>query len=547
MKLFISYARVDKSFCIQIVNMLDVHDTWFDQRLYAGQHWWKEILRRLDWCEGFVYLLSPESVASEYCRREFELAMGLGRHIFPVLIHEGTDIPAPLRDIQYADMSKGLTGEAVKTLLNAIYSAERGAYRQPSGPTPNITPDAIKPPVPNLNNVISVAAAAMERGEYDQAVYVLKQAKAAGYKARFINLDALLAEAEAGLERQAYLRDAERDYRPIADLIRVKKTFKLGCEAFQAFRQQYPDYDPECLALLCEGHTSKENSMPPEQVAAPAAVAAVPAPAGAPAPTHLQLSAPPPVLRAAPALLSSASLPLLEWCEIAPGPVRIKYVDDQNTVRDVRTVEVKALRMARYPVTNAQYQVFLNDPSGYANVRWWQYSPHARQWRINNPQPKPSSYKGDERPRERVSWYDALAFCHWLGARLGCTISLPTLAQWQRAAKGDSDRLFPWGDTFDPSLANTRESSLNMTTLVTRYPGGAGPFGTMDMAGNVWEWCLDAETPNGLTLDIAANAKRAIQGGSFLGGQERAQIALRYCLKPETQYASIGFRVVMLP
>lgn len=544
MKLFISYARVDKSFCIQIVNTLDVHETWFDQRLYAGQHWWKEILRRLDWCEGFVYLLSPESVASEYCRREFELALGLGRHIFPVLIQEGTEIPPPLRDIQYADMTKGLTGEAVKTLLNAIYSAERGLYRPPSGAAPSITPESIKPPMPNPNNVIGVAAAAMERGEYDQAVYVLKQAIAAGYKARFINLEALLAEAEAGLERQTYLRDAEREYRPIVELIRSKKTFKLGCEAFQAFRQQYPDYDPESLALLCQGQLNQNSPTPVPVATAAGAVAASTVATGAGAPPSQPSQ--PLLSRTPPAQISSFHLPLLEWCDISAGPVRIKYVDEQNAVRDVRTVEVKALRMARYPVTNAQYQVFLNDPNGYANPRWWQYSPHARQWRINNPHPKPPSYKGDERPRERVSWYDALAFCHWLSARLGCTISLPALAQWQRAAKADTDRLFPWGDTFDTSRANTRESGLNMTTLVTRYPAGAGPFGTMDMAGNVWEWCLDAETPNGLTLDITTNAKRAIQGGSFLGGQERAQIALRYCLKPETQYASIGFRIVML-
>lgn len=527
MKLFISYARVDRSYCIQIADTLDVHDAWFDQRLYAGMHWWKEILRRLEWCEGFVYLLSPESVASDYCQREYKVAQALGRPIFPVLIHPDTPIPPELREVQYADMSKGLTAEAVKILLNSIYIAETGRYQHAQAPLPGIGPEMINPPAPNPANVISMVAAAMERGQYDQAVYVLRHAKASGFKPRFVNVDALLAEAEANLERQAYLRDAERDYRQIADLIRTKKTFKLGCEAFQAFRQQYPDYDPDSLALLCEGRVPANGSGTPAS-AAPKAAAA---------------GAPKPVVRAS---SNGVTMPLLEWCDILAGPVRIKYMDEQNTVRDVRTVEVRALQMARYPVTNAQYQLFLNDPSGYANPRWWQFSPHARHWRMNNPQPKPASYKGDERPRERVSWYDALAFCHWLSARLNCTISLPTLAQWQRAAKGDSDHLFPWGDTFDTERANTGESSLNMTTLVTRYPGGAGPFGTLDMAGNVWEWCLDAETPNGLTLDIAVSAKRAIQGGSFLGGQERAQIALRYCLKPETQYASIGFRLVRL-
>ena len=100
MRLFVSYARVDKPYCIQIIEMLDVHEVWYDQRLYAGQQWWKEILRRLDWCEGFIYLLSPESVASEYCRREFELALNLGRHIFPVLIHpDGSEEEIPSKKV----------------------------------------------------------------------------------------------------------------------------------------------------------------------------------------------------------------------------------------------------------------------------------------------------------------------------------------------------------------------------------------------------------------------------------------------------------------
>ena len=124
MRIFVSYARVDKPFCIQIVDTLDVHETWYDQRLYAGQNWWKEILRRLDWCESFVYLLSSDSVSSEYCRKEFELAQSLGKHIVPVLIREGVNLPDNLKDTQYVDLTNGITIEAVKVLLNSIYIAE---------------------------------------------------------------------------------------------------------------------------------------------------------------------------------------------------------------------------------------------------------------------------------------------------------------------------------------------------------------------------------------------------------------------------------------
>ncbi len=176
MRLFVSYARVDKPYCIQIVDTLETHETWYDQRLYAGQDWWKEILRRLDWCDGFIYLLSPESVESEYCRREFELAQSLGRHIFPVVVHPETEIPADLQNIQYADLSKGLTVQTVKTLLNAIYIAETEVKRQL--PVQFGSPDSIQSPRVDPGSVVSSAVRALDSNQFDQAVFLLRQYRA---------------------------------------------------------------------------------------------------------------------------------------------------------------------------------------------------------------------------------------------------------------------------------------------------------------------------------------------------------------------------------
>src|SRR5574338_719951 len=108
MKLFVSYARVDRPYCTQVVDLLDAHNVWFDQRLYAGQDWWKEIQRRLDWCDGFIYLLSPDSVVSQYCVREYELAKAARKHIFPVIIRDNTQMPESLRMVQHVDLSKGI-------------------------------------------------------------------------------------------------------------------------------------------------------------------------------------------------------------------------------------------------------------------------------------------------------------------------------------------------------------------------------------------------------------------------------------------------------
>jgi formylglycine-generating enzyme required for sulfatase activity len=526
MRLFVSYARVDKPYCIQIVDTLDVHEIWYDQRLYAGQQWWKEILRRLDWCEGFVYLLSPDSTASDYCRKEFELAQSLGRHIFPVMIQDNTPVPTVLKEVQYADLSKGLTPEAVKILLNSIYIAERQKQSQAQGVSVSvITSDDVKPPQINPATVISAAASAMEKGQFDHAVFLLKQAKANGFTSRFIKIDAILAEAETALDRQAYLREAEREYKQIAELVHMKRTRNLGCEAFRAFNKDYPDYDPDCL-----GQTCGDTPAPTAYSATTERIEVSLTPTLTPAPT------PPPAV---------FSLPLLEWCEIPAGIVSVEEINP-NGQPNRKPYFVDMFGVSKYPVTNAQYECFLQDPMGYANLAWWQFSSHAHAWRMNNPQPKPSRFKGDERPRETVNWYDALAFCNWLSARTSMTITLPTQAQWQRAARGDDNRLFPWGDNFDPNRCNARESEIKMTTLVMRYPNGISPYGVYDMTGNVWEWCLNAKSDHDNHIDITSNEERAVHGGSFVSVHQRSQISFHYHLNPQTYYASIGFRVVHL-
>ncbi len=510
MRLFVSYARVDKPFCVQVVNTLDVHETWYDQRLYAGQHWWKEILRRLDWCEGFIYLISTESLDSEYCRREFELARKLGRHIFPVLIQNGVVLPPELAELQYADFSKGITPDAVKTLLNAIYLAEHTQAESQNGhrqsPEQIIAPEEIRLPEKEPAALIGAAAAAMEKNQFDQAVYLLRQAKSNNFTSQFIDLDVLLKEAEAELARQTYLREAEREYRQIAELVKYRRTRRLGCKAFQAFSQSYPDYDPDNLASICSKTPPLLPSMLLPRKAEPA-----------------------------------FELPMLDWCEIPAGNVLM-----ENTPGRQQTVYIDAFHISKYPITNAQYQVFLDEKDGYADAVWWDFSPHARAWRAAHPESRASKFKGDERPREMVNWFDAMAFTRWLSARMEATITLPSEGQWVRAARGDDRRVYPWGDKFDKDRCNTLESKLKMTTMVVRYPDGVSPYGVYDMAGNVWEWCLNTKADRSTTPEITSNDERVVHGGSYLGPAQRARISFCYYLKPKVFYASIGFRIVRL-
>jgi formylglycine-generating enzyme required for sulfatase activity len=507
MRLFISYARVDKPYCIQIVDTLYVHDTWYDQRLHAGQDWWKEITLRIEWCDGFVYLLSPESVTSEYCIKEYELARSLNKHIFPVLIHKATNIPKELQELQYADLSEGLTGEAVTTLLNSIYMAEHTLSKSDSGGGGmHITPDMLTPPRVNLDAAITKAVTAMGNKQFDNAVFLLKQAKAQGFKSKFTDIDAVLREAEAGLERQTFLREAEREYQHIRALMNFEGTQDLGCQALKNFARAFPNYDPDKLMQKC-GQT---RELPPVQVKV----------AG-------RASSP-----------GTGGLPLLEWCEIPAG--RVTYAGEGKT----RTLGIDSFYIAKYPVTNAQYQIFVNHPNGYSNPKWWTFSEHARKWFAENPKAIANTYPGDELPRERVNWFAAMAFCNWLSAQTGEEITLPTDAQWRRAAQGDSNCLYTWGNEFDTNKANTSENGLKITTLVTRYAEGVSPFGVYDMIGNVWEWCLNTRLGHRDGTDLTSDEKRIVHGGSHISPADRCTIPFNYVLNPLVYHTSIGFRIV---
>ena len=139
-------------------------------------------------------------------------------------------------------------------------------------------------------------------------------------------------------------------------------------------------------------------------------------------------------------------------------------------------VTLPAFEIGRYPVTNAQYTEFVRATRHEAPNYW-------REGRV------PEELAGH--PVVNVTWRDAMAYVAWLGERTGKPYRLPTEAEWEKAARGDDGRLWPWGNDWDAGRANCRPAGPGATTLVGAYsPDGDSPCGAADMAGNVWEWCL---------------------------------------------------------
>ena len=243
---------------------------------------------------------------------------------------------------------------------------------------------------------------------------------------------------------------------------------------------------------------------------------------------------------------SEEDIPQMDWVDISAGTVTLEDMTafDHGTQGGLR--HVTPFAMAKFPVTHAQYQLFVEASDGYSDVQWWDYSSEAQLWRAAHPQPHPSAFPQAHAPRAGVSWYDAVAFCQWLSSKTGHIITLPTESQWQRAAQGDTTQAYPWGNEFDRKRCNSSIGEKAYSpTPVGQYPDGASPYGVMDQAGNVWEWCVTEWTIESSSLK--GSNKRILRGGAWNSDVTTIlRVGYRYRCDPDQEKTNVGFRCVLI-
>ena len=210
-------------------------------------------------------------------------------------------------------------------------------------------------------------------------------------------------------------------------------------------------------------------------------------------------------------------LPQAQYAKLDEAPMHVRFLEPY--------------RIARYPVTNAEYEVFVN-ATGHA---------------------PPPHWEGGKVPRGKatlpvvhISWYDATAYAEWARGRL------PTEAEWEKAARGADGRIYPWGNEFKPSTDQGAPFLTDQLTPVGNRPTAVSPYGVHEVAGNVWEWTSDWYQPyegNNHRDSDYGDKQKILRGGSWL--EVRDETANRYfrCANrlhapPNYAASNIGFRCV---
>jgi len=188
-------------------------------------------------------------------------------------------------------------------------------------------------------------------------------------------------------------------------------------------------------------------------------------------------------------------------------------------------VSVGAFRIGRVPVTNAEYAVFVAASGHPAPSHWPGGAPTAGQ---------------ESHPVTYVSWQDARAFCTWAGG------FLPSEAQWERAARGDDGRAWPWGN--EAPTADRATFAFSEASAVGLRSAGASPFGALDLAGNAWEWTTSAY--RGYPYDAAdgreddrSSEQRVVRGGAYSHGPGEIRCSYRHGMLPGAIDHYVGFRL----
>ena len=227
------------------------------------------------------------------------------------------------------------------------------------------------------------------------------------------------------------------------------------------------------------------------------------------------------------------------WVKVPAGECHLRADSPEHGLN------LASFWIARAPITHAQYALFIQDSGHRAPVDWIAGQP-------------PSGLEAH--PVYAVSWHDAAAYCAWLSRKTGHNISLPSEVQWEKAARGEDLRRYPWGNEWRPNRCNSAELGLGEPLPVGTLPEGVSPYGALDMVGNLFEWtdtqwhkdvpiaeaniCGDPQD-NGESVGTGTDALRVMCGGAYTCDRFHCTCSNRSAFQADRSLPTVGFRVIL--
>lgn len=231
----------------------------------------------------------------------------------------------------------------------------------------------------------------------------------------------------------------------------------------------------------------------------------------------------------------SASAPVLEMKKAPAGEVSVSGGEvtlGGDGKLPLRRVAVEPFAIGETEVTNGQYAEFVEEAKRKAPNGW-----------------KDNKFPigGAELPVVGVNWADANAYCEWLSKKLDAVVRLPNEAEWELAARGNTDYKYPWGNGWNDEGAESKETKGKVRP-VKSFPKGRSPIGAYDMVGNVWEWTGDTFVDElGSPVLSGKTKQRIIKGGSAQEERDKYLfIKARRGTPEDLKFELLGFRYVII-
>lgn len=552
-QLFVSYSRVDqkpftREFVTRLRRVYGLNSVWYDDGLTGGQNWWEEILRQIALADVFIYLLSPESVASVYCQAELNEARRLHKKILPVVIRERTVVPADLSVIQLVQMAHGFEADALDNLHAAIrrLEARPASTEPPLSPYPTPCPTPPERPSPAANPSRDPASTMPDNTPINRRGLWLSGLAVVVVLAIIVVLGLqAFGPFGGGTPTGTSVAVVASDTRAGAGM--ASTDTDMPSEPLPTTEAPPPTERPTNTVLPTDTPT---ETMIPTQTNTPTATATV-GNTPTPNPTEtLAYTSPPLDIARTPVVQNGDWTPVFEvfdGVEMALVPAGCFMMGRQNGETDERPVHEVCFEepfwIDRYEVTNADYAAFLS-ATGNQNQggeTWLDADDGDAQ--IHGGDRKWVAESGYENhPAIEITWYGAAAFCEWHERRL------PTEAEWEYAARGADELAYPWGNEFVSDNAVWDGNSGGQSAVIGSTPGGVSWVGTLDLSGNVWEWVADWYGAYSAVSQISplgpnSGISRVARGGSW-GDDNVAYLGttLRLAGSPNNSDIFVGFR-----